>query len=483
MIDAMIINNELVKNAEGNEISVENPATGENFASVPSASAEEINRAIEAADAAFPAWSRLSPEVRGEYLVRAGELVMERQDEIAELMTREQGKPLNEARGEVKKGAEILRYYAEEGKRVYGRIIPGFDATTTSYVQYEPVGVAAAISPWNYPVELVAWKVAGALSAGCTIVIKPPSETPLSALNYINCVIDAGVPPGVVNVVFGRGSAAGPVLIEHPAVKKVAFTGSTEVGREVAALCGKHMKKVSLELGGHCPLIVSKKSNLTEAVKGAARRSFRNMGQICIAVNRIYVDQEVYKDFISRFTTAVKGLRIANGLEVPDADLGPMANKQGIEKTETHLQDALKKGGKLLTGGKKPEGKEFEKGNFFCPTIIDEASPDMLVMSEESFGPIVGISTFKTIDEAIEQANSVNYGLATYVYTDDLHEMDEYARHVESGNVAFNNPDAGVINAPYGGYKDSGMGYEHGPEGLREYLKAKHIRARYFNRT
>lgn len=464
------------------EIEVENPATGEIFAKVPSASTQQINEAVETADKTFPDWARLSPEERGAYLIRAGELVLEREDTIAETLTREQGKPLNEAKGEVRKGAEILRYYAEEGKRVYGRIIPGFDRTTTSYVQYEPVGVAAAISPWNYPVELVAWKVGGALSAGCTVVVKPPSLTPLSALRYLECVVDAGVPPGVVNVVFGSGSTAGTALVEHRKVKKVAFTGSTEAGRDVAARCGTLMKKVSLELGGQCPVIVSSKCSLAEAVKGVARRTFRNMGQICIAINRIYVDEKIHDDFMESLVRTVEKLRIADGLKVPDADLGPMVNREGIEKTERHIEDSVKKGGKVLTGGGRPAGAEYGKGHFFRPTVIDGAAPDMLVMSEESFGPVVGVTTFKSIDDAIEAANSVNYGLASYVYTDDLHEMDEYAFRLESGNVAFNNPDAGVINAPYGGFKESGMGYEHGPEGLREYLRAKHIRIRYYNR-
>jgi succinate-semialdehyde dehydrogenase / glutarate-semialdehyde dehydrogenase len=477
----MIIGNRRIAAGKG-EIEVENPATGAIFAKVPSASTKQINEAVETADKAFPDWARLSPEERGAYLIRAGELVLEREDTIAETLTREQGKPLNEAKGEVRKGAEILRYYAEEGKRIYGRIIPGFDRTTTSYVQYEPVGVAAAISPWNYPVELVAWKVGGALSAGCTVVIKPPSLTPLSALSYIECLIDAGVPAGVVNLVLGAGAEAGTALIEHPKVKKVAFTGSTEAGRNVAARCGVLMKKVSLELGGHCPAIISRNCHLAEAVEGVARRAFRNMGQICIAINRIYVDEKIHTDFMEGLVNAVERLQIADGLKVPDADLGPMANREGIEKTERHIEDAVKKGGKVLTGGGRPAGAEYEKGHFFRPTVIDGASRDMLVMSEESFGPVVGVTTFNSIDDAIEAANSVNYGLASYVYTGDLHEMDEYAFRLESGNVAFNNPDAGVINAPYGGFKESGMGYEHGPEGLREYLRAKHIRIRYYNR-
>ena len=482
IFNRMLINGEWVNGGGRSYIEVENPATEEIFERVPAASESDINDAVESADRAFRTWSALSPEKRGKYLHRAAEIALQREDEIASAMTMEQGKPLNEARGEVRKGAEILQYYAEEGKRITGRVIPGYDETTTSYVVYEPVGVSVGISPWNYPIELVAWKVGGALAAGCTIVIKPPSETPLSPLNFIRCLVDAGVPQGVVNVVFGRGSSTGPLLIKHPKVKKVAFTGSTEVGRKVLKICGEHMKKVSLELGGHCPLIISKYCHLEEAVKGAVRRSFRNMGQICIAINRIYVHESIYREFLEAFVSATAKLTIANGLLKPDADLGPMANSAGLEKTKRHIDDAVSKGARIAYGGNRPPGREFEKGYFFLPTILTEVTHDMLIMHEETFGPAVGVMPYSTIDQVIEYANSTRYGLASYVYTDDLHEADEFSRRLVSGNVAINNPDAGVINAPYGGFKDSGQGYEHGPEGLEQYLVAKHVRIRYFNR-
>ncbi|MFW6137992.1 MAG: aldehyde dehydrogenase family protein [Spirochaetota bacterium] len=482
VINKMLIGGEWTESSEGSTIEVENPATREIFETIPSASESDINSAVEAAGKAFETWASLSPEKRAYFLGQASNLVMERQDEIAGAMTAEQGKPLNEARGEVKKGANILQYYAEQGKRIHGRVVPGLDPATTSYVMYEPVGVSAAISPWNYPIELVAWKLGAALAAGCTIVAKPPSQTPLSPVNFIKCLVDAGIPTGVVNVVFARGSFAGPILVKNPLVKKVAFTGSTEVGRKVASLCADHMKKVSLELGGQCPLIVSDKGSLSEAVNGAARRTFRNMGQICIAINRIYVQEKIYKKFLEDFVGKTSQLVIANGLENPEADLGPMANRSGIEKTRKHIDDALEKGAEIAYGGEPPQGAEFEKGYFFKPTILTDVTHQMLVMSEESFGPIVGVMPYSTAEEVIAYANSTRYGLASYVYTDDLHEADEFARSLESGNVAVNNPDAGVINAPYGGFKESGIGYEHGPEGLEQYLKAKHVRIKYFNR-
>jgi succinate-semialdehyde dehydrogenase/glutarate-semialdehyde dehydrogenase len=478
----MLINGEWVEGSDSVTMDVENPATLETCGSVAVSSGSDIDGAVEAAHNAFKDWSRLSPEKRAEYLMKAADIVLEREEEIGRTMTSEQGKPFKEARGEVRKGADILRYYAEEGKRVLGRVVPGYDPTTTSYVIYEPVGVAAAISPWNYPIELVGWKVGGALAAGCTSVVKPPSETPLSPAAYIKCLVDAGIPKGVVNIVFGRGSITGPRLIGHPLVRKVAFTGSNEVGRNVVKLCADHMKKVSLELGGHCPLIVSDKCNLEEAVRGAVRRTFRNMGQICIAINRIYVQKSIYKQFLKSFVDETGRLVIANGLENPGADLGPMANRSGVEKTLAHIEDAKRKGAIIAYGGKKPSGEQFEKGHFFTPTILTDVTHDMLVMKEESFGPIVGVMPYGSTDEAVDFANSTNYGLASYVYTNDLNEADEFINNLESGNVAINNPDAGVINAPYGGFKESGIGYEHGPEGLQQYLAAKHVRIRFFNR-
>lgn len=466
----------------GQHIEVEDPATGELFARVPRATESQLDAAVEAAHRAFPSWSRLSVAKRSELLLSAAALAEQRAAEIAALMTREQGKPLVEARGEVFKAADILRYYAEQGKRVHGRIIPGYDAATTSYVVYQPVGVSLGISPWNYPVELVAWKLGAALAAGCTIVLKPPSQTPLSPLHFVECLVDAGVPPGVVNVVFGAGSQAGPRLIGNPLVRKVAFTGSTEVGRQVLRLCAEGMKKVSLELGGHCPLIVSRKGNLEEAVKGAVRRSFRNNGQICIAVNRIYVQEGVYAQFVEALVSGASSLTIANGLEKPDADLGPMANRAGVEKSVRHIEDALARGACIACGGRKPEGEVYRRGHYFLPTVLTGVNHDMLVMREETFGPVVGVMPYRSVSEAIALANATPYGLAAYVYTDDLQEADEFSAALEVGNVAINNPDAGVINAPYGGFKDSGQGYEHGPEGLEQYLQAKHIRVRYFNR-
>ncbi len=456
-------------------IEVRNPANGEVFATVPAANAADIEDAIDAADRAFPSWSRLTPFQRGAYLRKASEIVLERAEEIARLMTREQGKPLAEASGEVRKGADILRYYAEEGERVCGRIIPNAEPDIESRVIYQPVGVAVGISPWNYPIELLAWKLGGALASGCTIICKLPSETPISPVQFIKCIVDAGVPKGVVNALTGSGQEIGPHLLSSPKVKKVAFTGSTAVGKQIMAGCADTLKRVSLELGGSLPMIVCGDCDIDAAVAGAVRRSFRNMGQICIAINRIYVDSGIYETFLEKFTLAAGKLTIGDGL-TDACDLGPMCTQRGVEAVQRHIRDGVEKGARLLCGGKKPQGAKYERGHFLEPAILADVDHSMLVMREETFGPLVGVMKYNTIDEAIELANDSPYGLAAIVYTGSLHLVERLSREINAGNVAVNNSDAGVINAPYGGWKASGFGHEHGTEGLHEYFNIKHIR-------
>lgn len=474
----MLIGGEWVDAESKETINIINPVYGEAFAQVPKAHKEDVEKAIAAADGAFEQWSSLSPFKRGEYLRKAGTIALSRVEEIARLMTQEQGKPFKEAVGEVEKGAKILRYYAEEGERIYGRIIANEEVDIESRVIYQPIGVAGAISPWNYPIELLAWKLGGALASGCTMIAKLPSETPLSPLAFIKCVCDAGVPAGVVNAITGPGSEIGPVLFKSKAVKKIAFTGSTETGRAVLNGCVENLKKVSLELGGSLPMVVCNDCKLDNAIAGAVRRSFRNMGQICIAINRIYVEQDIYEEFLERFVKETKKLTIGDGL-TEDCDLGPMCTPGGIKTAILHIDDAVSKGAKVACGGKKPEGEKYSKGYFFEPTIIRDASHSMLVMQEETFGPVVGVMPFKTIDEAIELANDSVYGLASIVFTENLSKANKLALKIKAGNIAINNVDAGVIYAPYGGWKDSGFGHEHGPEGLYEYLLIKHVRIRY----
>ncbi len=475
--EKMLIGGEWTKGTKGEKLEVRNPATGEIFAAVPAASENDVGKAVDSADEAFKNWSRLTPFQRGAYLRKAADNILKNADEIARLMTSEQGKPVGEALGEVKKGAGILAYYAEEGERIFGRIIPTSEPGIESRVIYQPVGVAAAISPWNYPIELLAWKLGGALASGCTVVCKLPSQTPISPISFIKCIIDTGIPKGVINVLTGPGSKLGPLLAHNSKVKKVAFTGSTAVGKQVLADCAGTLKRVSLELGGSLPMIVCKDCDIDAAVAGAVRRSFRNMGQICIAINRIYVDKDIYTVFLEKIKKATEELTIGNGL-VDDCDLGPMCTKEGLETVQRHIIDGTKKGARLLCGGKKPEGTKYEKGYFFEPTILADANHNMLVMQQETFGPLIGVMKFDNTEQAIKLANDTPYGLAAIVYTNSLKLAEKFSREIDAGNIAINNPDAGVINAPYGGWKQSGFGHEHGSEGLYEYLNIKHIRIR-----
>ena len=477
IINQMLINGQWCAASRGQTFPVCDPRDQHEIARVPMAGAEDVEAAVDAAHKAFPAWSQANPFERGRLLRLASEKVLENSDRIGRLMSSEQGKPAREAIGEVVKGAEILRYYAEEGERIYGRIIANSDPDTESRVIYQPVGVAAAISPWNYPIELLAWKVGAALAAGCTIVCKLPSETPLSPLAFLDCMVDAGIPDGCINAITGSGSTVGPLLAGNPKVRKVAFTGSTAVGRQVLSYCTENLAKTSMELGGSLPMLIFDDCNLNEAVKGAVRRSFRNMGQICIAVNRIYVQQGIYKNFMERFVEATLKLTWGEGM-AKDADLGPMCTAKGVQAVQRHVDDAVSRGAVLRCGGKAPVVPGYENGNWYEPTILSDVDHTMLIMREETFGPAVGVMPFTTPTEAIELANDTPYGLAAIVYTQNLTTVDACTRRIEAGNIAVNNPDAGVINAPYGGMKASGFGKEHGPEALYEYLVAKHVRIR-----
>lgn len=462
----------------GAPIAVENPATGEIAAELNAVSMEQLEDAVRAARAAFPAWAALPPVARAALLRRTGELVMARAADMARIMTIEQGKPLNEARGEIEKLAQTFWFYAEEAVRVHGEIIPNDSTEFQSLVVREPIGVVAAISPWNYPAELIGWKLAAGLAAGCTLVVKPPELTPFTALAIGRCLTDAGLPEGVVNILAGKGRDIGQALVEHPQIDKIAFTGSNAVGIRIQQSLGT-IKRLSLELGGNCPLIVTSSADLDAAVKGAARRSFRNMGQICIAINRIYVARALYEPFLERLAAAANRLVIANGLDNPAADLGAMASSEPLAKTKDHLADGLARGARLIAGGAAPEGEAFAHGHFFRPTVLADCTPEMKVMSEETFGPLVGVAPFDTLPEAVELANASLHGLAAYVYAKHMDEMRYLTARLDFGSVAVNNVDAGIINAPYGGRKQSGVGYEHGREGLLEYFNLKHIRIRY----
>lgn len=459
----------------GARIDVVNPARGEVIGQIAATTPDEIERAVDSARSAFRTWSRVPAKVRAQALHRLGDLIAGDAARMAHIMTSEQGKPLNEAKGEILKLAEACHFYGEEAVRVLGEIVPNDQNGYQSQVIREPIGVVGAITPWNYPAELVGWKLCASVAAGCTVIVKPAELTPFTALAIAEKVKEAGIPAGVVNVLTGKGSIVGQALVEHPGVDKIAFTGSSAVGLHIQRSCPS-VKRLSLELGGNCPLVVTASADIDAAVKGATRRSFRNMGQICIAINRIYVARPLYKAFIEKFARAADALTIGDGLSNPATDIGSMASADPLAKTREHLADALEKGARLLAGGKSPEGEEFARGFFFRPTIVADCTHEMKVMGEETFGPLVGVAPFDTLEEAVALANDTPYGLASYVYARDLQEIYQLSAELDYGNVAINNVDAGIMNAPYGGRKQSGIGYEHGREGLLEYFNFKHVR-------
>ncbi len=459
----------------GGWIEVENPAREVVIGRVPRCGPAEVDRAVRAARRAFPAWRALTPHRRAEFLRAAGSELARRRDEVARTVTAEMGKPLDEARGEVDKVVRTFFFYAEEAVRALGQTIPNDEPGFLSLVQREPIGVAAAIAPWNYPVELLGWKLGGGLAAGCTLVMKPSSKTPMSAVALCEALDAARLPPGVVNLLTGD-SRMGEALITHPDVDKIAFTGSQEVGERIFRIMGG-IKSVALELGGNCPLLVAPHANLAAAVKGAVRRSFRNMGQICVAINRVYVHRPLYSEFLDRVSRAAQALTIGDGLELPSADLGPMADAGGLAKTRQHIEDAIAKGARLVCGGRRPEG--FQRGHFFQPTVLADCTPGMLVMSSETFGPVIGVSPFDSLEEAIRLANDSPMGLVAYGYSEDLGEVFSMSEQLAFGSVGINCVDAGIIGAPYGGRRKSGIGYEHGREGMEGYLVLKHVRVRH----
>lgn len=471
---ALFINGEF-RPGTGAQLAVENPATGEVLGHIAAATPHEIDEAVSAARCAFRPWASQPARVRANALHRLGELIAADAQSMAQLMTAEQGKPINEAKGEILKLAEACHFYAEEATRVHGELVPNDQPGFQSLVVREPVGVVGAITPWNYPAELVGWKLCASLAAGCTIVIKPAELTPFTALAIAAKCAEAEIPAGVVNVLTGRGAVVGQALVEHPQVDKIAFTGSSAVGLQIQRSCPQ-VKRLSLELGGNCPLIITATADIELAVKGALRRSFRNCGQICIAINRIYVQRSVYDIFVSQFGAAADALTVRNGLDHADADLGAMASAEPLNKTRTHLADALARGARLVAGGGAPEGIEYANGHFMRPTVVADCTHAMQVMTEETFGPLVGIAPFDDLAEAIELANDTPYGLAAYAYARDLVEIHQFSAGLDYGNVALNNVDAGIMNAPYGGRKQSGVGYEHGREGLLEYFNFKHVR-------
>ncbi|TKC87805.1 NAD-dependent succinate-semialdehyde dehydrogenase [Trinickia terrae] len=449
---------------------VHNPATGEVITYVAKGGAAETAQAIAAAERAFPAWRKLTAKERGARVRRWGELMLEHREALAELMVREQGKPLAEARGEVGYAASFLEWFAEEAKRMYGDVIPSPKPDSKIVVTREPIGVVAAITPWNFPLAMITRKAGPALAAGCTMVLKPSEETPLSAFALAVLAEHAGIPAGVFNIVSGDAVAIGGVLTGSPVVRKLSFTGSTRVGKLLAQQSAETLKKLSLELGGNAPFIVFDDADIDAAVQGAMASKFRNTGQTCVCVNRFYVQDGIHDAFMQALTAAVKKMRVGNGLE-GEAEQGPLINEAALAKVERHVADAVQKGAQVLTGGKR----HALGGTFYEPTVLANASTSMLLAEEETFGPVAAAFRFKTEEEAIKAANDTPFGLSAYFYTRDLGRAWRVGEALESGMVGINEGIISTEVAPFGGVKESGLGREGSKYGLDEYVELKYM--------
>ncbi|MTH55756.1 succinate-semialdehyde dehydrogenase [Bacillus mangrovi] len=466
---SLYINGEWVNTED--TIEVENPSSQEVFAAVPKGGAKEAEAAADAAHEALQAWSSLSAYERSEYLERWHALITEHQDELGRLMTKEQGKPLKEATGEVAYANSFIKWYAEEGKRIYGETIPASSANKRLFVIKQPVGVIAAITPWNFPAAMITRKVAPALAAGCTAVVKPASATPLTALRLAELAHKAGIPKGVLNVVTGSSKEISETWLADHRIKKLSFTGSTEVGKTLMKGSADTMKKLSLELGGHAPFIVMDDADLQAAAEAMAASKFRNSGQTCICTNRAYVHESVYDEFLERFKEAVFSLKVGDGMDESTA-VGPLINKEGLDKVEEHLTDAQSKGGELIRSPHKaPEGR----GYYMEPVIVSGASDDMLCMQEETFGPVAPVTKVNSMEEAIERANHSPFGLAAYVFTENNSKGIKITEALHYGIVGLNDGLPSAAQAPFGGMKESGLGREGGRHGIEEYLELKYV--------
>ena len=451
-------------------LEVFNPATGALVQSVRQGGREDAAAAIDAAEEAFPGWAARTAKDRSMLLRRWHDLVVEHVDDLAQILTAEQGKPLAEARGEILYGAAFFEWFAEEAKRVYGETIPAPKPNQRLLVLKQPIGVCTAITPWNFPMAMIPRKAAPALAAGCTMVLKPASATPLSALALAELADRAGIPPGVFNVVPGKAGSVGDELVMNPKVRKITFTGSTEVGRELMAKAAAGIKKVSLELGGNAPLIVFDDAHLDTAIRGAIDSKFRNMGQTCVCANRIYVQSGIYDKFIGAFAKEVADFRVGNGLD-DGVEQGPLIDEAAVRKTEEHVQDAVRLGAKIIVGGSRHE----LGGTFFQPTVLGNATADMKVAHEETFGPVAAVFRFDTEEEVIELANRTEYGLAAYFFTRDNARIWRISEALEFGIVGINTGIFSYEGAPFGGLKASGIGREGSHFGIDEFLEIKYL--------
>ena len=466
----LLIDNQWVDATGGKTIDVQNPATGQVIGTVAHASLADLDRALAAAQKGFEVWRNTSVYERAALMRRAAALLRERADDIARLLTQEQGKPLAEARVEVNAGAEIIEWFADEGRRVYGRIVPGRNVAAMQMVLKEPVGVVAAFTPWNFPINQIVRKIGAALGAGCAFLCKAPEETPASPAALLNCFVDAGVPAGVVGLVFGNPAEISNYLIPHPVVRKVTFTGSTAVGKQLAALAGQHMKRVTMELGGHAPVIVAEDADVALAVKAAGAAKFRNAGQVCISPTRFLVHSSIVAEFTQAFVAYTQKLKLGDGL-AEGTTLGPLANARRLTAMAHVVDDARQRGAEVLTGGERVG----DAGNFFAPTIITNLTTEADLFNNEPFGPIAGIRPFDKLEDAIAEANRLPYGLSAYAYTRSFKNVQLISTKVEAGMVWINQPALPSAELPFGGIKDSGYGTEGGPEAMEAYLNTKAV--------
>ena len=470
MRQANLIGGEWIQADSGATIDVTNPATTLKIGAVPKSGKAETRRAIEAAQTAFESWRKTTANDRSKLLRKLHDLILENQDALAELLTMEQGKSLAEAKGEVGISAAYILWFAEEGRRTYGDTVPSPWAERRILVTKEPVGVIAAITPWNFPSSMLARKIGPALAAGCTVVVKPASQTPYSGLAWGALCEEAGFPKGVVNVVTGSAGEIGDEICANPLVRKLTFTGSTEVGKILMEKCAATVKKVSMELGGNAPFLVFDDADIDRAVEGAMVAKYRNSGQTCVCTNRFFVQEGVYDAFVEKLAAASNKLKVGNGLDA-GTQQGPLIDEKAVEKVEEFIQDATAKGGKVVAGGKRHE----LGGSFFQPTVIAEAKPDMMFMKEEIFGPLAPVFRFKTEEEAIQLANDTQFGLASYAYTGSLNRAFRVMEGLKYGMVGINEGLITTVEAPFGGVKESGLGKEGGHQGIEDYLDTKYV--------
>ena len=452
----------------GRTIPVINPATEEKIGTVAHASRADLDDALAAAERGFQDWRRRSAFERSKLMRKAGDLVRERADTIARIMTLEQGKPLAEAKMETLAAADIIDWFAEEARRAYGRVIPARQDGVTQLVVKEPVGPVAAFTPWNFPLNQVVRKLSGALAAGCSIIVKAPEETPASPAELIRCFVDAGVPKGVIGLVYGIPAEISEYLIPHPIIRKVTFTGSTAVGKHLAALAGQHMKRVTMELGGHAPVIVMDDADIEVAAKQIATAKFRNAGQVCVSPTRFLVQEKVYEEFVDRFVGIAKAVKVGDGL-ADGTTMGPLANERRVPAIEGLVQEAVQHGAEVRTGG----NRIGNKGYFFEPTVVTGVNREMRMMNEEPFGPLAMLMPFGDLDEAVAEANRLPYGLAAYAYTRSAKTANAIATRVETGMMTINHLGLALPEIPFGGVKDSGYGSEGGSEAIEAYLNPK----------